>query len=284
MRRVTLILLCLSFGLLWGCGGTSTEQAQQPAQPQQPQSATPEQPSGAQQAATPAQAPAAPAQQPAARAQAPAAPTHQPAAAPQPTSSAAPPVAAAPAAPAPAAVAPVAPPPPKIATVAAGATLGVRLLQALDSSKNSSGDKFEATLDKSIVVDGETVAPRGSVVTGKLVDVAGSGRVKGRAQMSLILTGIKIGDQTYPISTNTLSFEAEGTQKKDAAKVGIGAGLGAAIGAIAGGGKGAAIGAAVGGGAGTATVLATKGKEVTFGAEQLLSFELKDDLKVTMKP
>jgi len=283
MQRFTLILLFLSFGLLWGCGGTSTEQAQQPAQPQQPQTATPEQPSGAQQAAAPApaqQPAAAPAQRPAATpTQQAAAPTQKPAAAPQPQSSATAPAPAAPASPAPAT-----PPPPKIATVAAGATLEVRLLQALDSGKNSTGDKFEATLDKSIVVDGETVAPRGTTVTGELVEVAGSGRVKGRARMSLTLTDIKIGGQAYPISTKTLAFEAGGTQKKDAAKIGIGAGIGAAIGAIAGGGKGAAIGAAVGGGAGTATVLATKGKEVTFGAEQLLSFELKDALKVTMQP
>jgi hypothetical protein len=167
--------------------------------------------------------------------------------------------------------------------VSSGTSLPVRLSQALDSGKNKTGEKFEATLDQNLVVDGQTVAPRGSVVVGKLAGVEGSGRVEGLAKMSLVLTEIRIGGESYPISTNTLSFEAEKTVKKDAAKVGIGAGIGAAIGAIAGGGKGAAIGAAVGGGAGTATVLATKGKEVAFEPEQKLTFTLKQDLQVTLK-
>ncbi|MBM3792110.1 MAG: hypothetical protein FJW35_17415, partial [Acidobacteria bacterium] len=127
------------------------------------------------------------------------------------------------------------------------------------------------------------VVPRGGIVIGRLLGVEASGRVEGRAKLSMTLTEIRIGDETYPVSTNTLAFEAEGGTKKDATKIGIGAGVGAAIGAIAGGGKGAAIGAAIGGGAGTATVLATKGKEVTFDPEQRFVFVLRDDLKVTLR-
>ena len=62
--------------------------------------------------------------------------------------------------------------------------------------------------------------------------------------MSMQLTSLTVGKQTYPLRTAILSFEAESTKNKDATKVGVGAGLGAVIGAIAGGGKGAAIGAA----------------------------------------
>jgi len=160
----------------------------------------------------------------------------------------------------------------------------VRLVAALNSGKNKTGETFEATLDEPLQADGNVVAPRGSVVVGKLTNVEGSGRVQGRARMSLTLSEIRIGETAYSLATNTLSFEAEGSTKKDAAKIGIGAGVGAAIGAIAGGGKGAAIGAAVGGGAGTATVLATKGKEVGFDPEQKLNFTLRDDLKVTLPP
>jgi hypothetical protein len=98
--------------------------------------------------------------------------------------------------------------------------------------------------------------------------------------LSITLSEIAVGNTSYPIQTNTLSFEAEKTTKQDATKVGIGAGVGAIIGAIAGGGKGAAIGAAVGGGAGTATVLATKGKDVKFPVEARFSFVLKGDLGI----
>jgi len=71
-------------------------------------------------------------------------------------------------------------------------------------------------------------------------------------------------------------------ERFDAAIIGGGAGVGAAIGAIAGGGKGAAIGAAVGGAGGTGTVLATKGKEVKYDAESKLEFTLDKDVKITL--
>jgi hypothetical protein len=159
----------------------------------------------------------------------------------------------------------------------------VRLQDALDSAVNKTGDTFRAILDKDIVVDDAVVAPRGSILDGKLSNVTRSGRVEGRAGMSMQLTSLTVGNQTYPLQTEILSFEAESTKKKDATKVGIGAGLGAVIGAIAGGGKGAAIGAAVGAGAGGATVVATRGKEVKLDAEQAFSFVLRNSISIKLQ-
>ncbi len=170
--------------------------------------------------------------------------------------------------------------PPAMAVLPAGTRFEVRLSQALSSAENKAGDTFNATLDKDIVVEGRTLIPRDTDVIGKVASAVGSGRVKGRAKMSIDLTEMRIGDKSYPIRTNILSFQAQGTQKQDALKVGAGAAIGAVIGAIAGGGKGAAIGAAAGGGAGTGVVLATKGKEVTFSPEQKFSFVLREDLKI----
>ncbi len=189
----------------------------------------------------------------------------------------------APQAAAPAAQAPAEPPKPVYAVIPAGTRVEVRLLNAIGSAENKDGDRFTATLDQDLTADGKVVAPRGSSVTGKVISATPSGRVKGRANMAIALTEIQLKSATYPLQTNTLSFEAEGTKKKDALKVGGGAGIGAAIGAIAGGGKGAAIGAAIGAGAGTATVLATKGKEVKLGAEDKLSFVLREDLQVRLR-
>jgi hypothetical protein len=172
---------------------------------------------------------------------------------------------------------------PKFATLESGMKIQVRLQDALDSSVNKTGDTFRTILDKDIVVDGDVVAPRGSVLDGKLANVLRSGRIEGRAKMSLQLTSLTVGKQTYPLQTETLSFEAESTKKKDATKVGLGAGLGAVIGAIAGGGKGAAIGAAVGAGAGGATVVATRGKEMKFDSEQAFSFVLRNSISVKLQ-
>jgi hypothetical protein len=73
---------------------------------------------------------------------------------------------------------------------------------------------------------------------------------------------------------------ARATKGRDAMKIGIGSGVGAAIGAIAGGGMGAAIGAAAGGGAGTGVVLATRGAPAVIPSESVLHFALRSPITV----
>jgi hypothetical protein len=170
-------------------------------------------------------------------------------------------------------------PEPKI-TIPSGTRLRVTLIDGVSSNQSSAGDRFMASLADPIVIDGKTVLPKGTKVRGRVVDATESGRVKGRASIQLKLTDV-IRDKTdIAISTKTFSAVAEATKKRDAAVIGGGAGLGAAIGAIAGGGKGAAIGAAVGGGAGTGTVLATKGKEIHYPPETRLTFTLAQSVEI----
>ena len=73
-----------------------------------------------------------------------------------------------------------------------------------------------------------------------------------------------------PIQTAPLMLEGEASKGDDALKVGIGAGIGAAVGAIFGGGSGAAKGTAIGGGAGAGQVLATRGEDLVLRPEQEL--------------
>ncbi len=282
-RRTAFLVSCLLLLALFACSrpGNNEAQTQNQPPPAQPPAAAQQPPAQAPQAepASKPEEPARAAPEKAAPRPAAAAPAIRPESKPAAAQAAAP--AAAPAAPA-AQVQPPPPPPPppKPLVIPSGTRFEVRLLDPISSADNKSGDTFKASLDQDLIADGKIAAPRGSTVTGKLMGVKGSGRVEGRATMSVTLTEITIGKTSYPIQTNTLSFEAEKTTKSDATKVGIGAGLGAIIGAIAGGGKGAAIGAAVGGGAGTATVLATKGKEVKFALEDKFSFVLSNDLTV----
>ena len=95
-----------------------------------------------------------------------------------------------------------------------------------------------------------------------MTDAEESGRVKGRARVAFRFTTLNHGGTRYDISTAQIAREAEATKGEDATNIGIGAGAGAAIGALLGGGDGAAKGAAIGGAAGTGAVLATKGKEI----------------------
>jgi hypothetical protein len=179
---------------------------------------------------------------------------------------------------------PVAPAPirPSVAIIPAGTRFHVRLTEAISSAEKRSGDKFEATLADNLEVDGRFLAPKGSIVIGRLSDVERARKVEGHARLAMILTELQVRGESYGMETNTLTFEGESSTKDDVAKIGAGAGIGAAIGAIAGGGKGAAIGAVIGGGAGTATVMATRGKEVEFPAEQEFTFKLERDLRFTI--
>ena len=118
---------------------------------------------------------------------------------------------------------------------------------------------------------------RGAVVEGYISGLDRSGKVSGRSEVTFNFVNIRLRNgQTYDFAGNLQSItdldgdtvkvgnESEakgGSQTKETIKRGgIGAGIGAIIGAIAGGGKGAAIGAIIGGGAGAGSVILT-GKE-----------------------
>ena len=124
---------------------------------------------------------------------------------------------------------------------------------------------MRAELREAVIVDGQTVLPAGTEVVGNVTDVERSGRVKGRARVAYRFNSLSIGGERYDIATAPISHQAEATKGEDATKIAIGAGAGAAVGAMLGGGDGAAKGAAIGGAAGTASVLATRGKEVRLG-------------------
>jgi hypothetical protein len=164
--------------------------------------------------------------------------------------------------------------------VPAGTRLRVALTDAVSSDKSRAGDSFTGVLAEPIVIDGQTVLEKGTRVRGRVVEVQGSGRVKGRASIRLTLTEIVRDGNALNISTKPYSAVAEATKKRDAAIIGGGAGLGAAIGALAGGGKGALIGAGIGAGAGTGTVLATKGKEIRYSPETRIPFTLDHSVEI----
>lgn len=175
-------------------------------------------------------------------------------------------------------------PEPRSVTIPAGTLITVRLNQPLSSERNSDGDAFSATLDQPLVVNGLVIAERGSRQMGKVSLMEQSGRVKGRAALNLELVALNTADgQNVAIATETFRHEAESTAGRDVAKAGVLTGIGAAIGAMAGGGRGAAIGAAAGGAAGAGTVLATRGRDARLPAETRISFRLKQPVVLTEK-
>lgn len=168
-------------------------------------------------------------------------------------------------------------------TIPSGTTLRLELKSAVSSDASQVEDTVRASLRQAVAVDGKPVLPTGTELVGTVTDVARSGRVKGRAHVAYRFSSLRHDSERYPITTATISHEAQATKKKDATKIGVGAGAGAALGAIFGGGSGAAKGAAIGGAAGTGVVLATRGEEVRLGPGANVNTRLTAPLTVRVR-
>ena len=183
------------------------------------------------------------------------------------------------------AAAPAAPAAPRFreGTRPSGTTLRLRLQSAVASDSSSVEDTVRAELTQAVTAEGATVLPAGTQVVGNVTDVERSGRVKGRARIAYRFNSLTHDGERYDIATAPLSHQAEATKGEDATKSAVGAGAGAAIGALLGGGDGAAKGAAIGGAGGTGVVLATRGKEVRLGPGADVSARLTAPLTVRVK-
>ncbi len=162
--------------------------------------------------------------------------------------------------------------------VPSGTELVVRLIDEVNSERDNLGQTYRASIDQPVVVNGQTVIPRGSDVTATLIDEKKSGKIEGRTVLTLDLKSVTLNGRTYNIVTTGLP-EASGSRGARSAKViGGTAALGAIIGAVAGGGRGAAIGAGSGAAVGTAAEVATSGQKVRVPAETRLTFTLQNPL------
>lgn len=197
-----------------------------------------------------------------------------------PAAASAPPAPAAPPAPSVAAtpVAPQSMPAAQAITIPAGTSVLVRMIDGVDSSQNRIGDMFHASLESALVVGDTVVAPKGADAYGKLTQAKEAGKISGGAQLTLELTGIRIGGNIVPVDSTDYDVAGKGRGTQSAERIGGGAVLGTIIGAVAGGGKGAAIGAVAGAGAGTAVQVVTHGDQVRIPSETLLEFKLQQDV------
>lgn len=155
--------------------------------------------------------------------------------------------------------------------------LTIRTTRVLSTKTMKTGDAFSAILEEPITAGDWVVASQGARIDGRIAESDKGGRLKGKAGLAIELTSLTTDDgQRIDIVTSPVGAEAAANKGKDAKKVGVGAGAGAAVGAIAGGGKGAAIGAVVGGGTGAAM----RGDAAEIPAESLVSFVLRSPVKI----
>lgn len=146
-----------------------------------------------------------------------------------------------------------------------GTALTAVLTTPLSTKTSVNGDRFTMEVRSPSQYEG-------AIIEGRVSNADRSGRVSGRAALSLDFEQIRLRNgQTYRFSGlidsvrnskgETVNINNEGVVRdgnqttKTVTRAGIGAAIGAIIGAIAGGGSGAAIGAGVGAGAGAGSVI-----------------------------
>ena len=169
---------------------------------------------------------------------------------------------------------------PQEIVVPSGTAITVRLQNAVSSATSHPGDEFEATLDQPIMVDGQTIAPEGAHVLGRVVAARHSGRLMHPGYLRIALSSVTVNGKSIPIQSSSVMVAGASHKRRNLAWIGGGAGGGALIGAIASGGTGALIGSAIGAAGGTTAAYATGKKDVGFGAERRLTFRLTKSVTI----
>lgn len=162
----------------------------------------------------------------------------------------------------------------------AGTTLTVTIDQTVGTKTNRSGDSFEASLAVPVTVGGREVLPSGTKASGTVTKSVEAGHLKGGAALVLSLDSLTVRSEKYSIETADYAESGKGRGRRTAVGAGGGAAVGAIVGALAGGGKGAGIGALAGGGAGTAGAAYTGNRDITIPAETRVKFKLTQPLTI----
>jgi hypothetical protein len=159
-------------------------------------------------------------------------------------------------------------------TIPAGTSVTIRMVDAVDSDSSHLGRTYRASLAEPIVINGQTVIPRGADVVTKIAEDQQSGKIEGKTQIALVLQSITVNGQPVDVTSQDVTKTSSSRGERSAKVIGGTTALGAIIGAVAGGGKGAAIGAVSGAAVGTGAQIATHGQRVKIPSETRLTFSL----------
>ena len=186
---------------------------------------------------------------------------------------------------------PPAPPPaparPAMRSLSVGAKFDVAATDTISSRTAKPGETFTARVVEDVKnAAGQVVVPAGSVVNGTITDVKPAPNPRTPGTLTLAVTSVTVGGNTYPIDAAVDSIETthkgRGITSGDAAKVGGGAVAGAILGRVLGGNrKGTIIGGVVGGAVGAAAANATKDSDIVLPAGAHIIIRLTKELSVS---
>lgn len=158
--------------------------------------------------------------------------------------------------------------------IPAGTELDVRLDQTVSSKHSRVEERVEATVVSPVTVNGRTVIPTGSVVTGYVAEVDDADRAQRDGRIRLEFNGLQFPNGTRAdIRSRIVNVETQHVGRSTTKTAGLGAILGGVLGGVLGGGKGAVVGAVLGGGG---AVVATRGQNVELPEGTHLVLRLDD--------
>lgn len=177
-----------------------------------------------------------------------------------------------------------------------GTRIQVRLESTLNSKTNRQGDRFTVKVIESVQIHGKEVIPVGTTVEGRVAAVTHSGRIKGRAEVNLsyerlifpngfsetiVASQAELDNtQKEQIDRREGTILGESNPKRNTAKIGVAAAIGAGIGAVAAGRKGAAVGAGTGGLVSLIHVLRRSDSEIEIPSGTLMVIRLDRPLTI----
>ena len=165
--------------------------------------------------------------------------------------------------------------------VAAGTNLTIRINQRISVKTSHAGDRFDGEVVDPVVGENDhVVIPRGTPVSGVVVESHRRGHFKGSSILELRLTYLTLNGTRYRLDTGDLTQTKKGKGKRSAAIIGGGAGVGMLVGGVATGGVGLLVGGLVGGGGGTLISGLTGNRDIEIPAESVVRFKLADNLVV----
>lgn len=166
--------------------------------------------------------------------------------------------------------------PPRVTAIPGGTHIPIEILARIDSENNDVGDGWTGRVTRDVVVNGRVVVPAGAAVSGVVTAIDEGDASDGSGSITLEARSIETVAGTRSIATGPMSggesYRDQGFPAKETA---IGAGAGAAIGAVIGGKKGAAIGAAAGGAGGAAMGSQRRDYEVVLAAGSRMTIRLE---------
>ncbi len=178
-------------------------------------------------------------------------------------------------------------------TLWAGTELRFSLSETLTTSRNQAGDLFSAVVNRSVLLNGQTLIPAGALVEGRVMQVRRPGRFRGVGKMRITPERISLASgQSYDVRAELVGVHlAEGVRlgdnegllkgpnshRSDIMGAAVGSAVGVGVGALTG-----AVGAGLLGGAviGWVSRMATRGQDLVLPIGTELAFELTRPVQI----